>query len=232
MNANAVAKHYGSLTPEERFRLIVAASARGDHAEQDRLVNAGRRITLSMPDHSPYAHAFEELALLTFMELLEEAARYLEAFYRAENAFDIFGGDDAEEQEGGEENEDDEAEEPLTPEPSEKDAGQRPAWQRSLELAYAAGFVLRTKADGWKLFCERMNVPPFLLWEGLPGFDRLRRALALAEKAAFASEGMLRWLNDIRPAGEPEQTELSLDVAGVAAEAEGIFRGRVGWWGG
>jgi len=30
MNANAVAKHYGILTPEERFRLILAASGRGD----------------------------------------------------------------------------------------------------------------------------------------------------------------------------------------------------------
>ena len=32
MNANAVAKHYGSLTPEERFSLILAAGARGDES--------------------------------------------------------------------------------------------------------------------------------------------------------------------------------------------------------
>lgn len=34
MNANAVAKHYAILTAEERFRLILAASGRGDAAER------------------------------------------------------------------------------------------------------------------------------------------------------------------------------------------------------
>jgi hypothetical protein len=74
-------------------------------------------------------------------------------------------------------------------------AGDRPAWQRFQEGAYAIGYVLRTKADGWKLFCERLNVPPYLLWEGLPGFERLQRALKLAELSAFDGAGMVRWLN-------------------------------------
>jgi hypothetical protein len=95
MNANAVVKNYGSLTPEERFRLILAASGRGDEAERDRLARAGRRITLSMPDHSPYGHAFQELALLTFVELLEDAARYHDANERSSDALDFFGDDEA-----------------------------------------------------------------------------------------------------------------------------------------
>jgi hypothetical protein len=45
--------------------------------------------------------------------------------------------------------------------------------------------------------------PSFLLWEGLPGFDRLQRILAVAEEAAFVPEGMVRWLNSIRPEGAP-----------------------------
>ena len=56
MNANAVARHYGKLTPEERFALILAAGGR-EEAKQDRLINAGGRITLSMPDHAPSARA-------------------------------------------------------------------------------------------------------------------------------------------------------------------------------
>jgi hypothetical protein len=45
MNAKTLAKHYASLTAEERFRLIGAAGARGEKAEQDRLAAAaGRRI--------------------------------------------------------------------------------------------------------------------------------------------------------------------------------------------
>src|SRR3954454_11305960 len=74
MNANSLAKNYDRLTAEERFRLILAASERGDEAERERLANAGQRIRLSMPDHVPYAEAFEDLALLTFIELAEDAA--------------------------------------------------------------------------------------------------------------------------------------------------------------
>jgi hypothetical protein len=59
MNADAVARHYDCLTPEERFRLIEAAGGRGDTAEQDRLANVGQRITLSMRDFAPFALAFD-----------------------------------------------------------------------------------------------------------------------------------------------------------------------------
>ena len=99
-------------------------------------------------------------------------------------------------------------------------------------MALAAGFVLRTKAEGWKLFCERMNVPPFLLWERLPGFDRLRRALSLAEKAAFGNEEFVRWLNAVRRKGTPELTAVPLTVERTAGGAAEMFRQRVAWWGG
>lgn len=238
MSAHAVAKHYGNLTPEERFRLILAASGRGDEAERDRLVTAGGRLTLSMQDHAPYAHAFAELALLVYIELLEEAARYLDALARADEPGDMFG-DDAED-EGGREAEaveepgdnQGESAERADADPAEEDACERPLWQRTLDLALAAGFVLRTKAEGWKRFCERRNVPTFLYWEGFPGFDRLQRALALAEHAAFVPEGMLRWLNAIRPAGKPELAEVPLTAEGVAAATEEMFQKRVDWWGG
>jgi hypothetical protein len=102
---------------------------------------------------------------------------------------------------------------------------------RALDIAFAAGYMLRTKANGWKLFCERLNVPPFLLWEEFPGFDRVQRALALAEKAAFVPEGFLVWLNRVRPKGEPELTAVPLTVEGVADETEKAYRHRVQWWG-
>jgi hypothetical protein len=84
MKADVLARHYRLLTPEERFRLMLAAGARGDKAEQDRLVRAGQRITLSVQDHAPYAHAFEELARMIYLELLEEAAQYFDHFARAD----------------------------------------------------------------------------------------------------------------------------------------------------
>jgi hypothetical protein len=224
MNANALAKHYDRLTPEERFRLILAAGARGDHAEQDRLVNAGQRITLSMSDHSPYAHAFDECALLIFIELLEGAAFYSDRLDHADDVCSLFPDEDNEGEDGGEGAAEDEV-------PADQDR-RRSDGQWALDLALAAGFVLRTKAEGWKRFCERMNVPALADWEGLPGFDRLQRGLALAQKAAFDPEGFLRWWNGIRPADEPERTEVPMTVEGMADAAERLFRDRVQWWGG
>jgi hypothetical protein len=230
MNEKAVTRHYDSLTPEERFRLILAAGGRGDTAERDRLVKAGERITLSMPDHSPYAQAFDELALLVFIELLEEAAGYFDAFHRADDARDLFGDNEAAEEEG--DHETDEEEPAATADAERAEDEDRPVWQRSLDIALAAGCVLRTKADGWKLFCERLNVPPFLLWDKLPGLNRLKRALDLTEKAALTPEGFLRWLNRIRPAGEPERTEIALSAEEFADAAAKLFQDRVEWWGG
>ena len=47
MKADVIARNYDCLTSEERFRLILAASGRGDEAERDRLISAGGRIALS-----------------------------------------------------------------------------------------------------------------------------------------------------------------------------------------
>jgi hypothetical protein len=63
-------------------------------------------------------------------------------------------------------------------------------------------------------------------------FDRLLHALELAEKAAFAPEGFLRWLNAVRPAGAATHAEVPLTVVGVAAATAEAFRQRVEWWGG
>ncbi len=234
MNANVLDRNYGTLTPEERFRLILAASGRGDEAEGGRLARAGRRITLSVQDHSPYAHAFNELAFLTFIELVEDAVRYHEACLCL-GAADF--GDEGEEDEIDDTEVEDEAAIQAVLDKAKRGfavspVGNRRPWQRLLELAYAAGFVLRTKADGWKLFCERLHVPPLLVWQELPGFERLQEALAQTEKTAFNTEGILRWLNTVRPASEPAMTEIHLTVVGVADDTEHVFKQRVAWWGG
>jgi hypothetical protein len=208
MKANAIARNYGCLTPEERFRLIMAANGRGDDAERERLVNAGGRITLSMFDHAPLVHAFDEIALLVFIELLAEASSYLESFHLVDDASEW--GDAVEESDDNASDEEALAsavdeDEPDSNGDSVVAGGQkirdkpRCIQQRRWRLALAAG---------WKLFCERLSVPPFVAWKGLPGFDRLERALALAEQAAFLPAGMVRWLNDVGPGGTPALTEV------------------------
>jgi hypothetical protein len=219
MNASALTRHYSRLTAEERFRLIVAASGRGDEAERTRLVSAAPRINLAMPEHSPFAQAFHEVSLLIFIELSDMAAYYSEALDAADLAED--GADEGETGEGEE-----------ATELAKKGSRKRPTWEQFVDLAQGFGFMLRTKADGWKLFCERLNVPPFLVWQGLPGLGRLMRALSLAEKVAFAPEEFLRWLNRTRPKGTPEQTNMPLAVEGIASATESLFRERAAWWNG
>ena len=72
MKTNILQKNYALLKSRERFCLIYAASGRGDDAERERLSRSAPRITLSMPDHSPESHAFDELATLIFLELIED----------------------------------------------------------------------------------------------------------------------------------------------------------------
>ena len=254
MNSKSLARQYNKLTPQERFRLILAAGARGDRAEQDRLANAGQRLTLSMKDHAPYGHAFDDIDLLTFLELLEHAADYCDALQQADDVAML------EECEAGEGPEDSAAEDPGAdaanaaaarsreceagegPEDSAAEdpgaaaanaAAARSMAERWLDVVQAKAFTLKSKADGWKLFCERLSVPPFATWEGLPGFGRLQRALALAEGAAFVPEEMVRWLNSIRPEGEPEAAaEELMSPEKLADELAELFRDRVRWWGG
>jgi hypothetical protein len=235
MNTKGIAKNYEHLTALERFCLILAASGRGDETEHERLVRASQTITMSMPDHSSFAHAFTELSYLTFMELLEEAARYRDAFARQHDA-PIGSSDAAPDEKDHSESESGETGEKLDVSSEEESASEsvddHSAWLRSLDLALAAGYVFRTKAEGWKLFCEGLHVPPFLLWECLPGWERLQQTLALAEQAAFEPEGFLAWLNRIRPKGKPELREVPLRVEAIAKTNEEIFQERVGWWGG
>jgi hypothetical protein len=222
MNASAVAKNNPSLTPEERFYLILAATGRGDDAEQARLANAGKKITLSGPDYWPYASAFHEVSMTAFCELLAEVLNYSDAWQHA----DTLAAEAVEE----EEPEVDPGENAGAGPPA--NGRDRSPLEQAEQLGLAFGYTLRTKAHGWSLFCKRLNIPPHLLWEPLPGFDRLRRALALAEKLAFVPEGFLRWLNTIRPAGAPELAEVPLTVERAADGLERLFRERAAWWGG
>lgn len=203
MNAAAVARNYSALTPEERFRLIVAANDRGDEAESSRLCRAAEKLHLSTPDHTPWSHAFEEMATLVFIELLEEVSRHQEAFQRWSNA-------------------------------DEFDAP--PQVSRMLDLYKVQGFVLQVKIDGWKLFCERMSLPAFTIWEHYPGIERLKSAAKMVENnqewsAAFTPEELLGWLHKVRPEGASESSK-PITPELFADELDSTFRTRVKWWGG
>jgi hypothetical protein len=179
-----------------------------------------------MPDQAPYAEAFDEFALLTLIELLEEVARFHDAWLRVCDADDDEDDEDDDEEQAGSALT---ARETDTPDGSDRDqvpCANRPAAERLLDLALAAGYMLRVKADGWKLFCDRLSVPPLRLWEETPGYQRVMGCLEIAERAAFTADGFLRWLNDVRPAGAPRVTALTLTADMLADSLEGVYRKR------
>jgi hypothetical protein len=90
--------------------------------------------------------------------------------------------------------------------------------------------VFREKVRGWELFCERLSVPPFSLWAGLPEFDRFEKLLRMSESMTFMRKGLLRWLNRVKKPGEPESKRVSAER--LASQAEEMYRARVRWWGG
>jgi hypothetical protein len=221
VNTNGLAKHYGALTVEERFRLIMAAIGRGDDAEKDRLAYAARRTLFSVADYGPLARAFGELALLTYIDLLARAADYLECLeWTLDNPPPDRDGNEAEgdtaeagppgtsggRPEGGA------ASAGGTDAGPERDADRAPTGQRARDLALLSGYEVKAKFDGWNLFCERWNVPPYLAtWELLPGFDRLQDALELAGEAGVSRERFWECLSGQRPAAG----ELKLPDTGV-----------------
>ena len=86
---NGLARFYDTLTPEERFRLLVQAEARGDEVEARRLVESCPRRTYSQRDDA-FARRWNTLAdltmalygdlrpfalLLRFLEVLADLAR-------------------------------------------------------------------------------------------------------------------------------------------------------------
>lgn len=200
-------RQYDAFTPEERFRLIVAASARGDEVESDRLQRSAMRLTLVTGEHVPWSHAFQELALLVYVELLADAAEYQDMLHHYAHA--------------------DRDEDDDSPSPSLAD--------RHRDVAYARGYFLRTKLAGWVMFCEARTLPPYLLWESLPGYDRFREIAALTETSetrpslAFTSEELTAYLARFRPCDTPPT--LSTPTTS-ACELEETFLTRVRWWSG
>jgi hypothetical protein len=79
MNTRGLARHYEGLTPWERLPLILAAFARGDEAERERLVASAPRVCYEFPDHFGLGTAFREVSEMHFMRLLHLAALYFRA---------------------------------------------------------------------------------------------------------------------------------------------------------
>ncbi len=71
MSRNGLRRHYGKLTPEERFRLDVLATARGDMEESERLTRTCPKRDYIMNDWAFVGRweAAKVLVMLCYMDL-------------------------------------------------------------------------------------------------------------------------------------------------------------------
>ena len=232
---------YPNLTAEERVQLIFAAMSREDEVEVSRLMKAATTITRTMPDHAPRSNAFFDLATMIFVDLVECAAVYRDAWERTNRRAKLRPGKQAQD-ENEEERVEVEEEGDRTPLPNSSSSreenrnprgreGKRDLDTRLVDLALAAGCQLRERGMGWILFCERQGVPPYVLWERMPGYDRLKKTLEMAESIAFTPNGHRRWLNRIRPSGTAKLEIASLTAKRIAKETEAIYRKLLTKWG-
>lgn len=186
------ATSYKTFTPEERFRLVLAARGRNDEAEEELLIGSSPLIHVRMRDIFPHLMAFQSVAMLAFVELLDHAANVEGAWLAAESA-------------------------------DEDDAGSD-RWTR---IAKTFGYLLRTKWLGWVRFCEELLVPPRHFWAGLPGLDRLDRALKNAEAIGCTDAEFVTIVNRMRRPGRAAVTASPVTVEGAAATLRQIFDGHV-----
>jgi hypothetical protein len=80
MNTKSLIRQYDKLTPRERFSLLMAAAARSDEQERNRLLQCAPQNWYSLPDHWGIMEGFCWLSDFHFTSLLDLAARYFEAF--------------------------------------------------------------------------------------------------------------------------------------------------------
>ncbi len=223
--------HYDRLTGQERFQLILSAGVRRDAIEQDRLRRAGPYLTYSVPDHSPWAHAFETISQFVFMEMVEEATQFRAAL----NRYTLYGrvmkqvidnpASTAEESDSISEQSNHETTESFLK------SDQFQLEFRLLDHMLAAGCRLTQKRRGWQLFCRELKVPPFALWEQYPGYRRLRKSFRLAKVRAFTPQGFRRWMNSIRPKGVKKLTKPPMTADGTAKELDELYTSIVKQWG-
>src|SRR6516225_10914001 len=164
MNSKCLAKLYDRLTPRERLPLILAASARDDEVEGQRLAQSAPRMALRLPDYHGLGEGLFLASLFHLIGVLDVAA-----------LFWLTQGRLAEWTAWADKDEDDSL--------NQMDAKVR-MW----------AYVLTAKRDGWRRFCAELPVDPELLLSDMCGYDTVKRSEEAARLVAFSVDEARAWL--------------------------------------
>lgn len=178
MNSNPLSRHCLMLTPWERLPLIVAASARADVVEKDRLARSAPQNSFRVPDYWGLAEGFKDLAQLYLIQQLDLAAFYWECMAVLESA------------------------------PPSNTRASRHTQQREKRLGkemkmLAYRYIIR--ADGWKLLCAELRVASDFLVAGMPGYQAVQHMEQVARPLAFTAEQAIAYLRRMSDIDQPAQ---------------------------
>jgi hypothetical protein len=172
MNTKALARHYDQLTPHERLPLIIAASARGDEVEAERLARSAPRRTFALPDYHGLADALRLLALAHTAEQLHHACLFRQVEGLIEQAAD----------------------------PDDRSEAYRARIDRLLRGHKVAAYVLVAHDDGWRHFCAGLGIDPEVLLADLPWYETAARAVRSARHTAFTADEVAAFVGGDRAA--------------------------------
>jgi hypothetical protein len=197
MNPAALARHYDVLTPWERLPLLVAADARGDDVESDRLIHSAPQQVFQAPDYWRLLDGFEGLVKLYLLQQLDGAAFLWRLLGALEQGL-------------------------LFEAPRQRQREER-LWQMIQWEAYK----LVVRADGWKLFCGELQIDATVLLQKLPGSANLAHAEHQARFLVCTAEEAVAYLRKQFEGGQSTREsdasivayEYRLDTAADVARA-------------
>jgi hypothetical protein len=158
MNSKVLAKLYNRLTPWERVPLIIAAGARGDQEEQERLETTAPTHLYEVPDYHRLSQALYQLADRHLIIQLDLALLY----YQAAAMLEVYL--------------------PLTGAANDERENRLGKIMQLLAYRYVA------QADAWRHVCGRLQVDPAVLLKHYPGYDNLQRMEETARLVACSQE--------------------------------------------
>jgi hypothetical protein len=197
MNPAALARHYGVLTPWERLPLLVAALARGDDVESDRLIHSAPQQVFQAPNYWRLLDGFEGLVKLYLLQQLDGAAFLWRLLGALEQSL-LFDAQRHRQRE-----------------------------ERLWQMIKLEAYKIVVRADGWKLFCGELQVDAEVLLQKLPGSANLAHTEQQARLLAFTAKEAVEYLRkpfergQSAPGSESSRVarEYCLDTAADVARA-------------
>ncbi len=179
MNTHGLSQLYDQLTPSERLPLIMAAAARDDEAEKQRLSAAAPEVSFRVPNYYPLAKALSEAVDYHLLTLLDLAAQ----FWQWWGIWMSYLGRHSS------------AGNPKTGRRRKTDADRLPEWRaRGIARYFASRFVAHR--HGWKQSCSAMNIDSEVQLEQLRAEMVLRTAGMLTGAGMGAVKVLVELQND------------------------------------